>query len=152
MTEEYGIRPALSKDEAQWRALWHGYNAFYKAPDMAEEITAATWARILDEQSAIGCLVAEEEGSVLGFINYVIHPRTWSARDACYMEDLFVDPSARGKGVARALCEALAALCRQKGLSRIYWHTQEGNKTARAFYDQIGKKDDFVHYVMELEG
>ena len=144
------IRAAIAQDEAQWRVLWQRYNVFYHAPDLPEAATNATWARILDTQSAIGCIVAEDNGKLLGFINYVIHPRTWDARDACYMEDLYVDEAARGKGVAKRLCADLKALCVQEGLSRIYWHTQEGNATARRLYDAIGTKDDFVHYVMPL--
>ena len=144
------IRHAASGDEAQWRVLWHNYNVFYQAPKITEEVTAATWARILDRQNAIGCLVAEENGRLAGFINYVIHPRTWSTRDSCYMEDLYVDEKKRGRGIARALCGRLKAMGTEMGLSRIYWNTQECNATARRLYDQIGHKDDFVRYVMPI--
>jgi GNAT superfamily N-acetyltransferase len=144
------IRHAKPEDEAQWRDLWHGYNVFYKAPKITEEITASTWKRILSADSAIDCLVAEENGTLLGFIHYVIHPRTWSTRDACYMEDLYVDAAARRKGIARRLCSALKAICIEKNLSRLYWNTQEGNATARTFYDKIARKDDFIRYVMLL--
>lgn len=146
------IRHAAPADEAQWRALWDGYNVFYQAPKITPQVTAATWTRILDSQSPIGCLVAEKNGILLGFIHYVIHPRTWSDRDTCYMEDLYVTEAARGKGVARGLCMALKALCTEKNLSRVYWNTQEGNATARKLYDQIGRKDDFIRYVMPLPG
>jgi len=130
--------------------LWRDYNTFYQAPKITEEVTAATWRRILDRENVIGCLVAEENGRLVGFINYVIHPRTWSTRDTCYMEDLYVDNAARGRGVAQALCGALKALCMEKGLSRIYWNTEERNTAARRLYDKIGYKDDFVRYVMPL--
>ncbi len=130
--------------------LWRDYNSFYQAPKITEEVTASTWARALDPQNPIGCLVAEENGRLVGFINYVIHPRTWSTRDTCYMEDLYVEAASRGRGVARALCAALKALCVEKGLSRIYWNTEESNATARKLYDKIGYKDNFVRYVMLL--
>jgi GNAT superfamily N-acetyltransferase len=150
MTQTFQIRPAQLQDERQWRALWHGYNVFYNASSISEEITHATWQRILDPQSAIKCIVAHEQEILLGFINYVIHPRTWSVEDCCYMEDLFVAEIARGKGVARALCSKLKTICSQKGLSRIYWNTSESNQVARTFYDQIAIKDDFIRYVMPL--
>ena len=143
-------RHAQAQDEAQWRELWHNYNIFYQAPKITEEITAATWERILRDTSAINCLVAEESGTLLGFIHYVIHPRTWSTRDTCYMEDLYVSPGARRKGIARRLIAALKASCMEKHLSRIYWNTQEGNATARALYDTVAAKDDFIRYVMPL--
>ena len=52
------IRPAQPKDEARWRTLWAGYLKFYRAT-VAEEVTASTWAAILDPKSNIGGLVAE---------------------------------------------------------------------------------------------
>lgn len=144
------IRHAAPQDEAQWRVLWHNYNIFYEAPKITEQVTAATWERILSDASAIHCLVAEEDGVLKGFIHYVIHPRTWSVRDTCYMEDLYVAPEARRKGIAHRLIAALKTLCVEKNLSRIYWNTQEGNQTARALYDSVARKDDFVRYVMLL--
>jgi GNAT superfamily N-acetyltransferase len=144
------IRHAKPQDETQWRVLWHNYNIFYEAPKITEVVTASTWERILSDTSAISCLVAEEAGMLKGFIHYVIHPRTWSTRDTCYMEDLYVAPEARGRGIARRLCATLKAICMEKNLSRIYWNTAEGNAIARTFYDTIATKDDFIRYVMLL--
>jgi len=152
MPDACRIRPALPQDEAQWRILWDAYNRFYEAI-VSPSATNATWARILDEGSAIGCLVAEEtrSGTLQGFATYIIHPRTWSERDTCYMEDLYVDAAMRGRGTGKQLCLALKTLCAARGLSQIYWNTRESNHAARALYDRIAARDDFVRYVMRLE-
>ena len=145
------IRAIQPDDRELWLTLWHAYNAFYEV-GVSEEVTESTWTRLLDRDSPIGCIVAEDDetGCLLGFINFVIHPRTWSTHDSCYLEDLYVDASTRGHGVGRRLCEALQAYCTDQGFSQIYWHTKEQNETARKLYDKIAKKDDFVRYVMPL--
>jgi len=93
-------------------------------------------------------LVALDEGSLAGFVNYVVHPSTWAQADSCYLEDLFVSPAARGRGAGRALIEALLELGRAHGWSKVYWHTRSDNEQARALYDTFAKADDFVRYVV----
>jgi GNAT superfamily N-acetyltransferase len=56
----------------------------------------------------------------------------------------------RGRGLGRALIEDLIALGRARGWSRLYWHTRQGNATARRVYDRFVKADDFVRYKMLL--
>lgn len=131
--------------------LWREYNTFY-GTEVPDEVTLTTWERIISSRGDIGCLVACEwpDGAVLGFVNYVIHPRTWSASDVCYLEDLYVDAHFRGKGIGRQLCEALKHMGERRGLDRIYWNTRADNAPARKLYDQIATQDDFVRYIMPL--
>jgi ribosomal protein S18 acetylase RimI-like enzyme len=146
------VRPAEAGDKARWLQLWEAYNAFYGA-EVSADVSEATWARIMDNNSDVGCLVAAEwpYGDVLGFVNYVVHPRTWSLHDACYLEDLYVDEAARGNGVGKLLCEAVKHMAERRGLSQVYWNTRESNEPARKLYDQIAQKDDFVRYVLPLQ-
>lgn len=146
------VRPAEAADKERWLQLWQAYNAFYGV-EVPPEVTETTWARIMDAHVDVGCLVACEwpYGEVLGFANYVVHPRTWSLRDSCYLEDLYVAESARGQGIGKLLCEAVKLMAERRGLSQVYWNTREGNEVARKLYDQIAQKDDFVRYVVPLE-
>lgn len=139
------VREAQAGDEPAWRALWAQYLAFYDM-DLAPEVTAATWARILDPAGGLGMRVAEEGGHLLGFATWVIHPSTWTLTEDCYLEDLFVTADARGKGTGRALIEDLVALCRARGFARLYWHTAEGNAQARRLYDSFTPSDGHVRY------
>jgi len=141
------IRSALPSDEAAWRRLWRGYVDFYSAK-VPEEITTRTWQRILDPDSAVMCVVAEIEGQVYGFANCVVHENTWESQPICYLEDLYVEPSARGRGVGRALIEWLRNAMRAEGWARLYWHTRESNESARRLYDRFAEADDFVRYVI----
>jgi GNAT superfamily N-acetyltransferase len=139
------IRDARPEDEARWRALWDGYLAFYRVT-IAPDITDATWRRVFDPASAIFMRVAEIDGDVKGFTLCITHEGTWTLAPDCYLEDLFVDESARGHGVGRALLDDLVALCKKNGWARLYWHTEEGNATARKLYDTYVKSDGHIRY------
>ena len=88
------IRTARPDDEAQWRGLWRGYTEFYDT-HLPEHVTAATWRRIVAPEPAILCRFAEEQGRLLGFSHSLLHEGTFVQAPICYLEDLFVDPSAR---------------------------------------------------------
>lgn len=148
-TAEPRIRPAEARDEASWRRLWAGYLRFYRA-DLPEEVTAATWARLLDPGSDMACLVAEQDGAVTGICNYLFHASTWSSQPICYLQDLYVDPAARGGGAARALIRACEEAARAGGAFRLYWQTQEFNAPARSLYDTIVPRSSFIVYRLPL--
>lgn len=139
------IRFAEAKDEKRWRELWAGYVKFYRA-EVTEDVTAHTWKRILDSTSNIDALVAERDGLVIGICNYVFHDHTWSNQQICYLQDLFVDPDARGGGAAKMLILACEEKAKAKGAFRIYWQTQEYNAAARSLYDTIVPRSSFIVY------
>lgn len=143
------IRDARATDEAEWRRLWSGYLAFYQV-DLTPEITARTWARILDPASPVGMRVAERGGRLEGFAIHLSHPSTWALTEDCYLEDLYVDEACRGGGVGRALLDDLIALAERRGWSRLYWHTDEGNLRARRLYDSYVETDGHVRYRLKL--
>jgi GNAT superfamily N-acetyltransferase len=141
------IRAALPSDERVWRQLWLGYCDFY-GTQLADEVSNRTWQRILDPDSAVMCVVAEVEGQVYGFAHCVVHENTWETQAVCYLEDLFVTPAARGRGVGRALLEWLRNAMRAEGWARLYWMTRADNVQARRLYDEFTGADDFVRYVI----
>ena len=129
--------------------LWQQYLAFYKV-DLAPQVTTATWARLMDPASPVKARLAVLDGQAQGFAIHMHHPSTWVATEDCYLEDLFVTDTARGHGLGRALLDDLIALARDKGWSRLYWHTNEGNTRARALYDQYVASDGHIRYRMAL--
>jgi len=140
------IRPIEATDEARWRVLWAGYLDFYES-DVPEDVTAATFARILDPEMPLhGVCAVDENGQIIGVTHYIFHPSTWSLAGYCYLEDLFVDPAARRSGAGRALIEAVVEAARGAGATRVYWNTQHFNETARALYDQLAALSPFVQY------
>ena len=82
---------------------------------------------------------------MIGFSTSVLHETTWTIAPVCYLEDLFVAPAFRGRGVGRMLIADLIERAKSNGWSRLYWHTRAGNP-ARRLYDEFDKADDFVRY------
>jgi GNAT superfamily N-acetyltransferase len=128
------IRAALAADEQRWFILWQGYLDFYQTK-LSIEQSALTWQRILDPEFNMECAVAVDEGVIVGFTTYNLQNSTWSEGGHCYLEDLFVDPAVRGKGVGRALIDHVKSYAIENNCSRLYWNTDEDNATARKLYD-----------------
>ncbi|WP_233887442.1 GNAT family N-acetyltransferase [Paraburkholderia flagellata] len=142
------IRDVTPADRDAWFHLWAGYNAFYET-NVAPHISERTWQRVLDANSPVFARVAQVEGTLAGFSLCVLHEGTWVDAPICYLEDLFVDPGCRRRGVGKRLIEDLIARARSRARSRLYWHTREDNP-ARKLYDEFAQADDFVRYRLQF--
>jgi GNAT superfamily N-acetyltransferase len=143
------VRPLIAVDREEWFRLWQGYLDFY-GTDLDDAISNTTWSRLLGTDKPVWGLVAVGETGIAGFLNYVLHDNTWTDKPVCYLEDLYVDPAARGRGAGRALVEHLVALARRERWHRVYWMTKAGNKTARELYDRITPATDWVRYDIDI--
>lgn len=142
------IRKIRSEDRNRWQALWEGYCSFYGV-DLRGAVTEHTWQRILDEKSPVHAIVAEtREDGVIGMANYVIHEHTWALTQACYLQDLFVDPKMRAGGVGRQMIDWLVDEMKKNRWCRLYWATRENNYRARGLYDKYGPHSGFLRYVV----
>jgi GNAT superfamily N-acetyltransferase len=143
------IRPVERKDWQQWLVLWDGYNQFYGRAGptaLAPEITQMTWSRLFDAYEPMWALVAESEGQLVGLVHYLFHRSTTMIAPICYLQDLFTLQSLRGKGVGRALIEAVYERARIAGAGRVYWQTHETNITAQKLYDKVADRSGFIVY------
>lgn len=140
------IRPLTATDEAAWRKLWTGYLAYYETR-VPEEVYQSTFARLLgdDPQDFHGRL-ALVDGQPLGLVHFLFHRHCWKIENVCYLQDLYVDPQARGTGLGRKLIEAVYAEADANGTPAVYWLTQDFNTTARQLYDRIAKVTPFIRY------
>jgi GNAT superfamily N-acetyltransferase len=132
-----------TEDRVAWESLARGYKAFYRTEVSAPEYAAA-WEKLLARDGVLG-LGARVDGELVGLAHFLFHASTWTPT-VCYLQDLFTAPSARGKGVARALIETVADVARERGATRYYWLTQEGNEVARALYDKVAAYHGFIRY------
>jgi GNAT superfamily N-acetyltransferase len=148
------VRPVRPEDFEAWKPLWDGYNAFYEREGptaLAPEITASTWRRFFDPYEPVHALVAQTpDGRLLGLVHYLFHRSTIHLNGVCYLQDLFTSKEARGKGVGRALIEAVHERATQAGCGRLYWHTREGNATARALYDKVAIRSGAIVYLIPM--
>jgi GNAT superfamily N-acetyltransferase len=140
------VRSLRSEDFGRWRLLWGGYLSFYRA-EVSDGVTDLTFKRLCGgEQGMAGLVAVDADDRPVGLAHLVFHAATWSASGYCYLEDLYVDPAHRGGEVARALFEAVYVLARERGVPRVYWHTQQFNGAARSLYDTVGELTSFVVY------
>ena len=143
------VRAIAREDFAAWRPLWDGYNAFYGRHGetaLPEAVTQTTWERFFDAYEPVHALVAEVDGRVVGLAHYLFHRSTTAMTPHCYLQDLFTSEAARGRGVGRALIEAVIERARAAGSSRVYWHTHETNAAAQRLYDQVAGRSGFIVY------
>jgi GNAT superfamily N-acetyltransferase len=144
------IRP---QDRARWAELWRGYLDFYET-ELPPEIYEHTWQRLIAAESPIrglGARLGSEEAPLAGITHYLFHAHAWMTREVCYLQDLFVDATARRHGCGRALIEAVAAIARERGCARLYWTTKQDNTIARSLYDRIARFNGFIRYDYPLD-
>jgi GNAT superfamily N-acetyltransferase len=139
------IKPVGANERAAWEPLWNGYLAFYKAT-LAPGASDVAWARFHDPNEPMFVLGAYVDGQLTGIVHYLFHRSTWTPGNYCYLQDLFVDDSARGLGLGRALIEAVYEKAKAAGASRVHWLTQNGNAQARILYDQVADNPGFMQY------
>ncbi len=140
------VRPLEAADEADWRRLWTGYLDFYETA-LPEAVYASSFARMLSgAASEFHGLIAEVDGKPCGLAHYLFHRHGWRIENVCYLQDLYVDPALRGRGVGRALIEAVYAAADTAGAPSVYWLTQQFNAAARQLYDRIGTVTPFIKY------
>jgi len=139
------IRALCSDDYEAWLPLWEGNNG--GAPDPA--ITAQSWTRIsTPDEAQMGGLAAWDDQQMAGLVHYILHPVTGHLRPACYMQDVYVAPDFRQRGIARQMITALAEQGRAQKWARIYWLAERHNEAAQALYRNIGVKLDFTLHVL----
>lgn len=141
------VRRVEPRDKPHWLELFKGYIAFYQAT-VPDEVMELTWRRLIDEEPGfhIGLVAVKEDDVPVGLAHVLFHRSTWSPTWYCYLEDLFVLPSERTRGIGRALIEAVYKEADARQCTRTYWATQEFNYRARTLYDQLATKSPFVQY------
>jgi GNAT superfamily N-acetyltransferase len=154
------IRKATQADVPAILRLVRELAAYEREPD-AVVATEADFARDgFGERPAFEVLVAEgsaEESpsagpSVVGFALYFFSYSTWEGRRCLYLEDLFVEPAWRGRGVGMGLMRALAATAVERGARRFVWQVLDWNAPAIAFYERLGARVLREWLTVRLEG
>ena len=108
---------------------------------LAEDVVATEdtlGATLFGPHPAAEVLIAELDGEAVGFALFFRNYSTFLGKAGIYLEDLFVRPSARGRGVGRALLSRLAAIATERGCGRLEWAVLDWNESAIGFYEKLG--------------
>jgi GNAT superfamily N-acetyltransferase len=143
------VRALRADERAAWEPLWQGYLTFYKAT-IADEVTSLTWARLHDPAEPMHVLGAFEGDVLLGIVHYIFHRSTWTVGPYVYLQDLFTVAESRGKGVGRALINAVYDKAAEAGASRVYWLTHETNAEAMVLYNKVADRSGFLQYRKQM--
>ena len=140
------VRALAPDDRDQWTRLWTEYLAFYES-SVSAPVYDSTFDRLLgDDPQDFSALVYDRGGEVLGLTHYLFHRHCWKIENVCYLQDLYVSPTARGTGAGRALIEAVYVAADTADSPNVYWLTQDFNETARQLYDRVGTLSPFIKY------
>jgi len=140
------VRPAERKDRPQLLDLIEGYFAFYRTPFARPKVEALL--DLLEQDSGLGVqLVVEADGRLQGFASLYACVDTLVADRILVMNDLFVDPSLRNRGIGAALFDASLAYATAHRYARLDWVTARDNRDAQRFYDRHGgRRGPWVSY------
>ena len=134
------IRPATRNDAALILELIRGLAEYERAPDA---VTATVGDIIRDGfsgDSRFHCVVSEWDGVPAAFAFYFFHYSTWLGKPGLYLEDLFVKPELRGKGIGKALLVHLAQIALRENCYGMRWQVLDWNQPAIDFYERLGAK------------
>lgn len=144
------IRPIDAHDSERWRELFSDYGVFYETAFTSDTLDGV-WAWLLDPAHPVNAIVAtNDDGVVIGFAMYRAQPDTFTAGPALYLDDLFVDPSARGTGVASQMLGRLRDISRELGATQVRWITAADNAAAQHAYDRVARKTSWITYEMDV--
>ena len=141
------IRPAAPGTGRGWEPLFRGYGDFYKVAMTAESLETV-WGWIHDPAHVVEALVAERDGALVGLAHFRAMPSPLRATTIGFLDDLFVDPAARGAKVGERLLERLNEISVERGWNKIRWITADDNYRARTLYDRLAVKTAWNMYEM----
>ena len=134
------IRRARPDDGPAYVALVRALAEFEKLPGPDDAAAARLVEHVFAERPRYELLVADVGGTVEGYAAFFETYSTFRARPSLYLEDLFVHPRARGRGLGTALVRALARLAVERGCARFEWTVLDWNTSAQAFYRALGAR------------
>lgn len=139
----------MPTDKEKWLVLWQGYLEFY-AQELSEEQTELSWNKLLHSEDGLNALVAVSGDELIGLAHFYWTPSTWTKHKDLYLEDLFVAPTIRKRGVGDALIERLSEIASAAGARKIHWQTHRDNAVAKKLYDKVAKQSEFLVYEKEV--
>ena len=150
LAEGIEIRPARTDEIEEMLPLIRAYCEFYETePD--DDGLRKMFEMLINDPGQGAIFIARDGGSAVGFATL---DWKWSSLKAArlgYLEDLFVDPEARGRGIADALIEVCARRCRELGMPAMQWLTAPDNHRAQKVYNRArADAGTYLEYDLEL--
>jgi GNAT superfamily N-acetyltransferase len=139
------IRAAVPADSALIFALVRELAEYEKLTDEVVATEEAIAAALFSREPRVYCDIAEWNGEAAGFTAWFLNFSTFRGRHGIFLEDIFVRPKFRKRGIGRAMLSRLAARCVEQGYGLVEWAVLDWNEPAIAFYRSLGAeiRDDW---------
>ncbi|MDD2878400.1 MAG: GNAT family N-acetyltransferase [Acidiphilium sp.] len=148
----FTLRAATPADTDAVLALVHDLAVYERAPNAVDMTAPMLHAALFGDRPLAHAIVAEAT-EILGFAVYFTSFSTWTGKAGLYLEDLFVKPEARGRGIGKALLRHLATEAIRRDCARLEWQVLDWNEPAIAFYQSLGAEplDEWTRYRVKGE-
>jgi GNAT superfamily N-acetyltransferase len=143
-TADVQVRAVRAEDLAAWTGLFIAYRS--SGGLVGDGPADVVWSWIGSDEHATRCHVAVHDGALVGFVHFRAFERPILATRGLWVDDLFVDPVARGRGVAARLLDDVRRVADAERYDVVRWTTRESNEPARRAYDRIATQADVVVY------
>jgi GNAT superfamily N-acetyltransferase len=150
--QAHSVTTVAAGDLDDLLVLMRAYCDFYESAPSDGDLRALSHVLIADpEREGVQLIARDEARKALGFATIYWSWSTTTASRIGIMNDLYVDPAARGTGLADELIAACAARCRERGASALAWQTAPANLRAQAVYDRVGaRRESWIDYTLAL--
>ncbi|MDQ1629826.1 MAG: hypothetical protein QOI54_3570 [Actinomycetota bacterium] len=132
------IRPAVVEDVPLILAMVRELAQFERSLHEVRATEEMLRASLFAQQPAVFCHIAQDTDEPVGFALWFVNFSSWTGRHGIYLDDLYVRPAARNRGIGRRLLSTLAAICVERGYDRLDWWVLDWNADAIRFYRSIG--------------
>ena len=132
------IRTAQPEDAGTILKLIRGLAEYEHEPESAQATEADLLRDGFGPNPKFHCAIADWEGTPAGFALYFHNYSTWKGRSGIFLEDIFVWPEYRGKGIGKALLVHLARVALKNNCGRLVWQVLDWNMPSIKFYESLG--------------
>ena len=139
------IREIRLDDKNQWETLYRGYADFYKV-EMNDKILNTVWEWIHDNKHDVCGLVYEQESKIIGIAHYRKMPSPLKGKYIGFLDDLFVEPNHRKKGVGGKIIREIKEISKRNNWNLVRWITRDDNIKAKSLYKKLSKKTNWEVY------
>ena len=147
------VRPARPGDVPAILQFAKDLAAYEREPDAVVATEADIAAALFGARPVAEALIAEIDGEAQGFAIFYTSFSTWTGKPGFWLDDLYVNPAARGSGAGTALLRAIAALAVTRGYARFEWWVLDWNAPSIGFYKAMGARamDEWTVYRLDGE-
>tara|TARA_Y100000287_G_C13963361_1_gene229811 strand:- start:2 stop:433 length:432 start_codon:yes stop_codon:yes gene_type:complete len=139
------IREIRLDDKKQWETLYKGYADFYKV-EMNDKILNTVWEWIHDNNHDVCGLVYEQDNKIIGIAHYRKMPSPLRGKYIGFLDDLFVEPNQRKKGVGEKIIREIKVISKRNNWNLVRWITRDDNIKAKSLYKRFSKKTNWEVY------